>query len=266
MTGFTSGQSATFTGITNSFTYNNRLQPINMSAVSPTQTVFSIGYDFHWQNSDNGNVYAITNFRDSARNQTFAYDALNRLTSAQNAGTDCSKLTLHPPQTQYWGNTYTYDAWGNLREKIVTKCSSEPLSVTLGATNRILNAGYSYDAAGNMTLDGTDAVSANYDQEDRIATAGKGGLTTAYIYDADGNRVEKVTPPPPATPTDGTIYWYMTPGIVAESDLTGALKSEYVFFNGERVARRDFGTPGGVFYYFSDHLKTASVITDASGN
>jgi RHS repeat-associated protein len=36
---------------------------------------------------------------------------------------------------------------------------------------------------------------------------------------------------------------------------------------GERVARRDGATDtGGVFYYFSDHLKTASVITDASGN
>jgi RHS repeat-associated protein len=42
-----------------------------------------------------------------------------------------------------------------------------------------------------------------------------------------------------------------------------------VFFNGERVARRDYnstGTPTGVFYYFSDHLKTASVITDSAGN
>jgi RHS repeat-associated protein len=57
----------------------------------------------------------------------------------------------------------------------------------------------------------------------------------------------------------------MTPGVVAESDLAGTLKSEYVFFDGERVARKDF--PGNtVAYYFSDHLKTASVITDASGN
>jgi hypothetical protein len=31
----------------------------------------------------------------------------------------------------------------------------------------------------------------------------------------------------------------MTPGVIAESDLAGALKSEYVFFDGERVARRD---------------------------
>src|SRR5262249_37169083 len=49
-----------------------------------------------------------------------------------------------------------------------------------------------------------------------------------------------------------------------ESDLTGTLKSEYVFFGGERVARKDF--PGNtVSYYFSDHLKTASVITDSAG-
>jgi RHS repeat-associated protein len=52
---------------------------------------------------------------------------------------------------------------------------------------------------------------------------------------------------------------------VAESDLAGTLKSEYVFFGGQRVARRDLVTPTGVFYYFSDHLKTASVITDSIG-
>src|SRR6476646_6394312 len=38
------------------------------------------------------------------------------------------------------------------------------------------------------------------------------------------------------------------------------------FLCGERAARRDGATgTGGVFYYFSDHLKTASVITDAAG-
>ena len=54
----------------------------------------------------------------------------------------------------------------------------------------------------------------------------------------------------------------MTPGIVGESDLSGNLTDEYVFFGGERVARK---STNGVFYYFSDHLKTASVITDAAG-
>ena len=42
-------------------------------------------------------------------------------------------------------------------------------------------------------------------------------------------------------------------------------ETEYVFFDGERVARKDFPS-NGVFYYFSDHLKTASVITDSAGN
>ena len=57
----------------------------------------------------------------------------------------------------------------------------------------------------------------------------------------------------------------MTPGIVGESDLLGTMQSEYIFFNGERVARKDY--PGNaVSYYFSDHLKTASVITDSAGN
>src|SRR5438552_2405590 len=56
----------------------------------------------------------------------------------------------------------------------------------------------------------------------------------------------------------------MSAGIVGELDLAGILQSEYVFFNGERVARKDF--PGNaVSYYFSDHLKTASVITDSAG-
>jgi RHS repeat-associated protein len=57
----------------------------------------------------------------------------------------------------------------------------------------------------------------------------------------------------------------MTPGIVAESDLSGNLQSEYVFFDGERVARKDLPS-GNIAYYFSDNLKTASVITDATGN
>src|SRR5579862_3584812 len=106
-----------------------------------------------------------------------------------------------------------------------------------------------------MTHDATTGNNYSYDQENRIT--GAAGYT--YTYDADGARVEK------SNGSTGTIYWYMSPGIVAESDLTGTLKSEYVFFDGERVARKDFPS-GAMSYYFSDHLKTASVITDAAGN
>jgi len=263
MTGFISGNGSAFAGITNSFSYNKRLQPVNMSATAPSQTVFSIGYEFHAGNgiagtgTDNGNVWTLYNFRDRTRDQSFNYDQLNRLISAQNAGTNCAATTVNG-KTEYWGNTYGYDPWGNLTQKSVTKCSAENLSLSALVNNQL--SGYGYDAAGNMTSDPTDGVSASYDAENRIASATKAGVTTSYLYDADGNRVKK------SSGSTGTLYWYMTPGIIGESDLSGTMKSEYVFFNGERVARRDLVTPGGVFYYFSDHLKTASVITDSTGN
>jgi RHS repeat-associated protein len=259
LTGFVSGHSNSFNGITNSFSFNKRLQPINMSASAPSQTVFSIGYDFHLGNGNNGNVYGITNYKDANRNQTFTYDAMNRLASAQNAGTDCT-VKLPDGHTEYWGNSYSYDAWGNLTQKTVTKCSAENMNITADSHNWIhtlTGADYTYDAAGNMTYNATSAQGYTFDQENRITALS--GYT--YTYDGDGNRVMKSTT---VTPSTGTLYWYMTPGIVAESDLAGAIKSEYVFFDGERVARRDNGL--AVSYYFSDHLKTAAIETDASGN
>jgi RHS repeat-associated protein len=239
---------------------NKRLQPLTMSATTSSQTVFSIGYDFHLGNGDNGNVFGITNYKDANRNQTFTYDGLNRVTSAQNAGTDCTAKVLQN-KTEYWGNNYTYDAWGNLLGKTVTKCSAENLGVTADAHNwiHISPNDYQYDVAGNMTYDATENANLSYDQENRIT--GANGYT--YTYDGDGNRVRKSNG---NTASSGTLYWEMSPGVMAETDLAGTTKSEYVFFDGERVARRDGATgAGGVFYYFSDHLKTASVITDSAG-
>jgi RHS repeat-associated protein len=259
LTGFISGYGTSFAGITNAFSYNKRLQPLTMSANAPSQTVFSIGYDFHLGNgssgADNGNVYGITNYKDQNRNQTFTYDALNRLISAQNAGTNCA-ATVIGGKSEYWGNSYGYDAWGNLLQKSVTKCGAENLVVTADAHNWIHASGtdYQYDAAGNMTFNATPPTqNYTYDQENRLT----GAVGYAYTYDADGNRVRKSS-----SSSTGTLYWYMTPGIVGESDLSGNLTDEYVFFDGERIARK---STNGVFYYFSDYLKTASVITDASG-
>jgi RHS repeat-associated protein len=260
LTGFVSGNTGSFAGITNAFSYNKRLQPINMSATAPGQTVFSIGYDFHVGNgtsgSDNGNVWGITNYKDNSRNQSFTYDALNRLISAQNAGTDCTKSTVNG-KTEYWGNSYGYDAWGNLLAKTVTKCSAENLSVTALTNNQL--TGYGYDAAGNMISDPTDGVTLTYDAESQMATATKSSVTTTYSYDADGNRSRKVLPGSPTTE-----YVYFNGRVIAEKNTVTGTWTNYVFFNGERVARRDPGN--AVSYYFSDHLKTASVITDSVGN
>src|SRR5207244_2962852 len=91
LTASTYGQNGSFTGILHTLSYNNRLQPVNLWSSSPTRTLMNLIYDFHLGNGDNGNVYAITNNRDTARSQSFTYDPLNRLLSAQNAGTDCNQ-------------------------------------------------------------------------------------------------------------------------------------------------------------------------------
>jgi RHS repeat-associated protein len=254
LTGFVSGSGGP-TAITNSFSYNQRLQPLAMSASSPSQTVFSIGYDFHVGNgtsgADNGNAFGITNYKDTTRSQTFAYDALNRLTSAQNAGTNCAATTVNG-KTEYWGNSYGYDAWGNLLQKSVTKCSAEYLSVAALVNNRL--SGYSYDAAGNMTNDGLGNAF-TFDAESRIAQVNSGAVN--YVYDGDGNRVRK-----DVSGQASTEYYYFGGNIIAEVNISTSGWTNYVFLNGERVARKD---STGVFYYFSDHLKTASVITDSAG-
>src|SRR5215475_13629792 len=51
--------------------------------------------------------------------------------------------------------------------------------------------------------------------------------------------------------------------IVAKQNISTGAWTNYVYFNGKRVARND---SSGASYYFSDHLNTASVITDSAGN
>src|SRR5690242_18600449 len=110
-----------------------------------------------------------------------------------------------------------------------------------------------------MTYDATASLSYTFDQENRLT--GAAGYT--YTYDGDGNRVRTSNGNLAA---NGTHYWYMPPGVVAATDLAGTTQSAYICFGGERAARRDGATgTGGVFYYFPDHLNTASVITDSAG-
>jgi hypothetical protein len=71
LTGYVNGSGGP-AAITSSFSYNKRLQPVTMAASTPSQTVFSIGYDFHVGNgtagsgTDNGNVFGITTTKTAA--------------------------------------------------------------------------------------------------------------------------------------------------------------------------------------------------------
>jgi RHS repeat-associated protein len=229
--GLTNGSS-----ITVSNDYNSRLQPSILSATAPGTTILSLSYDFHLGSGDNGNVYQIVNNRDGNRTQNLSYDELNRIQAAWTSGPN-------------WGESFTIDALGNLtnRGPVAGKNNYEPLDAAPANTKNQLN-GFGHDAAGNLTQNGSATYT--YDEENRISSAG--GVT--YTYDGDGQRVKK---------SNGTLYWGEGP--LAESDLSGNLQSEYVFFNGKRVARRDVSN-NSVHYYFSDHLGSTSVITNSTGS
>jgi hypothetical protein len=123
---------------------------------------------------------------------------------------------------------------------------------TVSTLNRITNTGFSYDAAGNMTADGSYTY--QWDAESRMKSLNSTGVL--YTYDGDGRRVKK---------SNGKMYWYAS-GLdaIAESDLTGALTAEYIFVNGRRAARLDLPA-ATVNYYFSDHLGSSNVVTGATG-
>jgi RHS repeat-associated protein len=223
------------------FSYNNRLQPTEISAGNSTVTLFDKQYGYNPGNN-NGDVVSITNVKDNSRSQTFTYDQLNRLISAWDNG--------------HWGNNYVYDAWGNLLKKspLAGKPAGENLpGVTADAQNRLHvtpGADYQYDAAGNMTYNAS-GMYYTFDQENRITAAA--GYT--YLYDSDGNRVQK---------TGGgatTTYWYASPGIIAESDSSGNF-TNYIFWSGQRLARN---ISGDIKYYITDHLHSTDMFVDKSG-
>lgn len=243
------GQTTGFGGTTESRAYNNRMELTSIQAastngtalnLSPCYTSFSFSGGCTGTTGNNGTVTGIVNSVDTSETQSYAYDNLNRISSAATqatSGNDC------------WGQTFGIDVVANLTSMSVTQCGGGPLSASTDGYNHLTGTGYSYDHAGNMTGDGSYTYS--YDAESRITSVN--GVN--YSYDGDGLRVRK---------SSGTLYWRGISGdTLAESDLNGNISSEYVFFAGRRIARLSSGT---VNYFYSDALGTVHTITDGIGH
>ena len=284
----TLGATSTFTGIVTNNAYNDRLQPILLSAAVAGQSpVFSVCFNFNLGIAintapcsfsastvgDNGNVIQIVNNRTnySGRSENFMYDSLNRIQQAYSTGSGSLSWgeTYGPTATSPgWAPTTPgIDAWGNLwaRSGVTRKTYFESMSCPANTNNQLTTCSYGYDAAGNMTSNGT--VSYVYDAENRLIAVAGDATPTSYVYDGDGKRVEKCTegstPGSCATGATGTLYWRGTSSdALSETNLSGTVQNTYVFFNGQRVARLD--SAGAVHYYFSDHLGTHAVVENAT--
>jgi RHS repeat-associated protein len=101
-----------------------------------------------------------------------------------------------------------------------------------------------------MLTDGRNTYTWN--AESQIKTAAGVG----YTYDGDGDRVQK---------SNGKIYWYGAGSeILDESDSSGNITDEYIFFGGKRIAH---GVVSGnaIYYYAEDFLGSSRVMTTSTG-
>jgi hypothetical protein len=232
-----------FAGVTESYTYNNRLQMATHSASSSNGSVLNESYSYDLGGgANNGNIASITNNLDTTRTQLFSYDNLNRLATAQSqatSGTNC------------WGNSYGYDRYDNLLNMTVTQCTAQNLNVTVNNNNQIV--GFTYDAAGNLTNDG--ALTYSWDGENRL----KSTAATNYTWDGTNMRVMKGT---------GDLYWYSAANckhpLFGRSTAAGTYTDEFIYFNGRQVGYRN-DSAGQVYHYINDHRGSAKVMTDATG-
>ena len=248
--------------------YNDRLQPCWMYSTTGTPLAWSttpctgtatagnmldLKYNFNL-GADNGNPLGITNNRVTDRSQSFTYDQLNRIATGQTTATHATN------PTDCWGQAFGYDStgnWGNLlsisaASSAYNGCTQGGLSVTVNANNQITSD--TYDAAGNLwVIPGTGGATYLYNAENQLTSTSNS--TMNYLYDGDGNRVEK---------SGSKLYWYSGGEVLDETDTTGSATNgsfnEYMFFAGKRIARRD--SSGNVFYYLADHLGTSRVIAE----
>ena len=139
--------------------------------------------------------------------QSFTYDSLNRLATAQeNSGSS-------------WSQTNGYDRYGNRWIDYGGGSYNLTFSTT---TNRITTSGYSYDSSGNLLNDGNHVYT--YDAENKIS---KVDNVSAYVYDGEGHRVRKLV-------GENTRFIYGIGGqLIMEFDgSSGNLKKEYVYGGG----------------------------------
>jgi hypothetical protein len=83
------GRSGGFGGITESHAFNNRLEPTSIKALNQSTAIMSLVPGFSLPSGNNATVASVGNAdgRDTGRNQTYTYDPLNRISTAQSQAT-----------------------------------------------------------------------------------------------------------------------------------------------------------------------------------
>ncbi|MEW6732369.1 MAG: fibronectin type III domain-containing protein [Acidobacteriota bacterium] len=223
--------------------YNNRLQPKQISlgtTINGTERL-SLGYDYGlWmessgpdgtldQSKNNGNIGRITITPGAGTTpikQNFSYDELNRIKLAREYYNGVAS----------WSQSFVYDRYGN------RSCCTPALGTGTGTgiqisqtNNRIIDAGFNYDLAGNLINEPTLSKAYNYDAENRLIKASQQGAEVGkYYYDGNGQRVKAIT----AQGSRSMVY-DASGRLIAEyttNTAANAPSKEYVYRGGELIS------------------------------
>jgi RHS repeat-associated protein len=236
-------------GDINTLTYGNTLQRTvahdnryRINSIT-TGSLQNLTYD-HYSNE---NIHYIIDNLNPSKTKDYTYDSLNRLKIA--AG-------------QWGAITYDYDDVGN-RTYETTDTGNTTYNYPAN-TNRLSSAtgeknlNLSYDNNGNTTLENNRQYIYNYNQ--RLIRVTENGITgSEYVYNGNGQRVKKWV----SNGNQCTIFHYDQNGLlIAESTGTGTITAEYVYLNGQPLAKIE---NNNVYYYHNDHLGAPMMMTDYSG-
>jgi RHS repeat-associated protein len=208
-----------------------------------------------------GNVTTRDNTLDSALSQTYEYNGLNELTSAERGDSS----------TQTWdldalGNWSSFDNNGSTQTR-TTDAANEIASTSGIATPE-------YDLAGNMVStpnpnDESSSLTLTYDAWDRLVSASDGTTTDTYQYDGVGRLTERVV-------SGTTEHFYYSGQQVVETRLPSesGLQPEYQYVWSlqyvDSPILRDTYSGGELqsserLYYLTDANHNVTAVVNSSG-
>jgi len=282
-------------GLRHTRTYDSRYRIQRNTLTAPSGTIA----DYSYTEDPAGNVTSIHDMLDPTYNRDFAYDDLNRLTTA-NSG------------SSLWGaGSYRYDAMGNMLARdlggtvevdpndplvrtrpFATRSESLPAPGSIhetyaysGTTSKLATVTWdgidhpmTYDAAGNEIRYFDTRTYSPRNSMTSINEPSEEGTphTVNYTYDGRGVRtIRSEGTTGYATPFANRYYVYSPElqllamsvddnpnvwGKHAISHVVPTMKSEIAWFNGRPVAQRDALTT--FRYTFTDHLGTPTLQTN----
>lgn len=274
-------------------TYDTQTLRLSDRQISRTQAPGPLVDDTQYTYDASGNPTSTTDLQSETGStvtdrQCFAYDALDRLTSAwTTSSTACptgattpAAGTVSTTAGSYW-QSFSYDVIGDrvqstdhatgtgsdtttsYTDGCTGTCANGTQPHTLTATTGANPTKLTYDADGNLltrTPTTGTAQTLTWDDEGHLQKVTTGTTSTSYVYDADGNQLLRRDP-------GQTIFFAGDTEMVVNTALTthkliGAIRT--YTFAGTPIAMRSSMSGGGLDYLFTDLHGTPTMAMDTT--